>query len=174
MGASRARLPAPRVAESTAGAAAALVLHDYARRGVISALRQVAVPTGSEFDFGWLYDQPYTLACHDARARLRLLDLLPRVERDTMLYREVQEFIKQRASPDAPAHRRVDPGKAVLSGVLSQGALSLDLTLTGAEDGAPDFEYGTRKLINVAHELFLFLNEFWPDYMWANFHLHCE
>lgn len=156
------------------GAAVALVLRDYASRGVLSALRKVVVSTGCKFDFGWLYGQPYALVCHDARGRLRLLDLLPRVERGSMMYREVQDFLRQRAAPDAPEHRRVDPARAGLSGVLSQGALSLDLTLTTAENAAPDFEYGTRKLINVAHELFLFLNEFWPDYMWANFHIHFE
>jgi hypothetical protein len=37
-----------------------------------------------------------------------------------------------------------------------------------------DYEYGTRKLVNLAHETFLFLSEYWADYMWENFELNME
>ena len=59
--------------------------------------------------------------------------------------------------------------RATVTPRLREGVVSLELTLA---DG--DFEYGTRKLVNLAHETFLFLSEYWADYMWQNFELNME
>ena len=68
-----------------------------------------------------------------------------------------------------PEHRRIDPEQATLTPRLREGVVSLELTLAGG-----DYEYGTRKLVNLAHEVFLFLSEYWADYMWENFELNME
>jgi hypothetical protein len=86
-----------------------------------------------------------------------------------MMHRELKEFLKGRAQADVPEHRRIDPERATVTSRLRDGVLSLELTLAGE-----DYEYGTRKLVNLAHELFLFLSEYWADYMWENFELNME
>jgi hypothetical protein len=87
-----------------------------------------------------------------------MADLLPGVERDSMMYRELKEFLKGRADAGV-AHRRVDPQLAATAPRLRDGMVSLELTLV---DG--DFEY----------ETFLFLSEYWADYVWENFELNME
>jgi hypothetical protein len=146
------------------------VLREYAGRGVFQNYRAVNSKTGkAQFDFGWLYGQPFTLTCDVKHQRLTLTELLPGVAPDSMMYRELKAFVKGLAGLDRPEHRRVDPSLAQIAPRLRVGIVSLELSLVGQ-----DYEYGTRKLINAAHELFLFLNEHWADYMGQNFQLNME
>jgi hypothetical protein len=146
------------------------VLQGYAERGVFKEYRALAGKNEqSHFDFDWLYRQPFSISVDGKRRRLVMADLLPGVERDSMMYRELKDFLKGRADADVPEHRRVDPQLATVAARLRDGVVSLELTLV---DG--DYEYGTRKLVNLAHETFLFLSEYWADYMWENFELNME
>lgn len=153
------------------------VLREYAGRGVFSDCRMVRRRGSSggsaDFHFGWLYGQPFTLACEPKHGRLSLPDLLPNVARDSLLYKEVKAFLKGRADAGLPDHRRVDPARATAAAKLREGMVSLELTLT-APDAAEEYAYAARKLVNLAHELFLFMNEYWADYMWENFQLNME
>jgi len=156
------------------------VLRDYAGRGVFSDYRMMARKgnrDGAEYHFGWLYGQPFTLVCEPKQARLSLPDLLPNIVRDSMLHKEVKAFLKGRAAADVPEHRRVDPARATAAARLREGTVSLELTLcaaTNTDELQEDYAYGTRKLVNLAHELFLFMNEYWADYMWEHFQLNME
>lgn len=153
------------------------VLREYAGRGVFSDCRMVRRRggNGADYHFGWLYGQPFTLACEPKHGRLSLPDLLPNVARDSLLFKEVKAFLKGRADADLPDHRRVDPARASAAAKLREGMVSLELTLTNAApDAREDYAYATRKLVNLAHELFLFMNEYWADYMWENFQLNME
>jgi hypothetical protein len=146
------------------------VLQGYAQRGVFQDYRMERRRNGAaEYNFGWLYGQPFTLLAEPKHAHLSLPDLLPNVARDSMMHKELKAFVKGRAGADVPAHRRVDPALATAALRLRDGILSLELTLTGG-----DYAYGAGKMINLAHELFLFLNEYWADYMWENFRLSME
>ncbi|MGZ5199120.1 MAG: hypothetical protein ACXWC4_05055 [Telluria sp.] len=146
------------------------VLQRYAERGVIKDYRALAGKNEqSHFDFDWLYRQPFSITVDGKRRRLVMADLLPGVERDSMMYRELKEFLKGRADTGVPEHRRVDPQLATVAPRLRDGVVSLELTLLEG-----DYEYGTRKLVNLAHETFLFLSEYWADYMWENFELNME
>jgi hypothetical protein len=113
--------------------------------------------------------QPFSISVDGKRRRLVMADLLPGVERDSMMYRELKEFLKGRADADVPEHRRVDLQLAPVAARLRHGVGSLELTLVEG-----DYEYGARKLVNLAHETFLFLSEYWADYMWENFELNME
>ncbi|WP_295990176.1 hypothetical protein [Rugamonas sp.] len=149
------------------------VLRQYAGRGVFSAYRMERRKPGvAEYHFGWLYGQPFTLGVDLAQRRLALVDLLPGVVRDSMMHKELRAFLKGRAAADVPAHRRVDPQLATATARLRDGIVSLELALEGG--GRQDYEYGAGKIINLAHELFLFMNEYWADYMWENFRLNME
>lgn len=126
------------------------VMREYADRGVFEDL-DVAWTAGeaAQFDFGWLYGQPYTLQFDPSTHTLSFCDLLPRIEAGLMMHGELEAFLKGRSHPDLPEHRRVDEALATLSGELDDGILSLKLQLRG-----PHYEYGTRKLINLVHETF--------------------
>ena len=146
------------------------VLRQYAVRGVFTDYRMERRKHGAaEYNFGWSYGQPFTLTADLKQRRLVLVDLLPAVARDSMMHKELRGFLKGRAAADVPEHRRVDPQLATAAARLRDGVVSLELTLEGE-----DYEYGARKLINLAHELFLFMNEYWADYMWENFRLNME
>jgi hypothetical protein len=162
----------PAVPGLAPGSSAAVddVLRAYAGRGVFQNYRVVNSKTGkAQFDFGWLYGQPFTLTCDVKHQRLTMTELLPGVTPDSMMYRELKTFLKGLASSDRPEHRRVDPLLAQIAPRIRAGVVSLELSLVDQ-----DYEYGTRKLINAAHELFLFLNENWADYMSKNFQLNME
>ncbi len=146
------------------------VLGAYASRGVFQDYRMVKRKADiAEFHFGWLYNQPFTLTCDLKRKRLSLPDLLPRIEKNSLMYKELKAFLKARSDPGLPDHRRVDSQLATVESRLRGGLVSIELSLLG-----DDYELGTRKLVNVVHELFLFMNEYWADYMWENFRLNME
>jgi hypothetical protein len=146
------------------------VLQDYTNRGVFQHYRIEPRKNGIDFHFGWLYGQPFTLGCEPKQRRLSLVDLLPNVEANSMMHREIKAWLKHRAAADVPEHRRVDPARARTALRLRGGTLSLALE-AGSES---DYEYCTRKIINLTHEFFLFMNEYWADYMWENFQMNME
>lgn len=150
-----------------------LVLNNYARRGVFQGYRIKRRKNGiGEYNFGWLYGQPFTLTCDLRRKRLSLVDLLPGVRRDSLMHRQIKAFLKGRAGAGVPEHRRVDPERMTALARARDGVVSLELTLEGSDCEA--YAFGARKIINLAHELFLFMNEYWADYMWQTFRLGME
>jgi len=66
------------------------------------------------------------------------------------MYRELQAFLKARQTAEMPEHRRVNPSKAGITLSNQRGAVSLKLIV---KDG--DFDYGTRKIIHIVHEIFM-------------------
>jgi len=145
-------------------------LREYADRGVFRNLqRSGGTRGGAEFHFAWLYDQPFSMTYNPQRNSLALIDLLPNVERDSMMHKELKEFLKRRGDAALPEHRRVDPARGVVTSRTRSGVVSIEMALQGE-----DYEYATRKLIQVVHETFLFLNEYWAEYMWKSFQLTME
>jgi hypothetical protein len=166
---------------SQRGAAAAVdgldavdaVLNQYAARGVFQDYRRKRRKNGTgEYNFGWLYAQPFTLTCNLRHKRLVLVDLLPGVQRDSLMHKEIKAFLKGRAEAGVPDHRRVDPQVMTALARMRDGLVSLELTLEAEDCDA--YALGARKIINLAHELFLFMNEYWADYMWQTFRLGME
>lgn len=146
------------------------VLRSYGQRGVIHELCKVSSRSGrSAFHFGWLHRQPYTMTCDGIRQKLAMTDLLPGVSRDSLLFKELKAFVKNRSQADVDAHRRVDPDKARGAVLLRAGAVTIELTVLDA-----DVAYGTNRLINLVHEVFLFLSEYWADYLYENFQRDME
>ena len=71
------------------------------------------------------------------------------------MYADFEAFVESRHAKTLPPHRRIDPRKARAKASRRQGAAALTLTLSG-----DDYDYGTRKLIHLVHEIFLgFLSE---------------
>ena len=145
-------------------------LREYADRGVFRNLqRSGGTRGGVEFHFAWLYDQPFTLTYNAQRKSLALIDLLPNVETDSMMHKELKAFLKRRSDAGLPDHRRVDAARGVVTSRTRSGVVSVEMTVRGDE-----YQYATRKLIQVVHEVFLFLNEYWAEYMWKSFQLTME
>jgi hypothetical protein len=48
--------------------------------------------------------------------------------------------------------------------MVSRGALSLELVATRNHH-----EYGVQKVVNLVHEVFLYLHTYHPEYMWERF-----
>ncbi|HYL37520.1 MAG TPA: hypothetical protein VEV17_16515 [Bryobacteraceae bacterium] len=95
----------------------------------------------------------FELVVDTRRRRLTFPALLPQF--DVEMTRELSAFVRSRQAKDLPEHRRIDPKKAAVRCSRRAGNLSLALTLQGN-----DYEYGTRKLIHLVHEIFLaFLSE---------------
>jgi hypothetical protein len=77
------------------------------------------------------------------------------------MYREFKEFVKSRQSESLPDHRRIHPKKATVRPSNRSGNVALTLTVKNG-----DYEYATRKLIHLVHEIYLvFLLEGHYDYM---------
>ena len=91
-------------------------------------------------------------------------NLLPNVTARSPLHRDLQAFVAARASPRLPAHRRVDRRRARIRCVLSRGAVSLELVATRNHH-----EYGVNRVVNLVHEIFVYLHAYHPEYMWQNF-----
>jgi len=84
------------------------------------------------------------------------------------MYREFKQFIASRQSKDVPEHRRIDPRRVNIR--ISNRAGNIGLTFTVRNN---DYEYATRKLINLVQEIYLgFLYDGpYYDYMVETFHL---
>jgi hypothetical protein len=146
------------------------VLQSYASRGVFQELhRQSLRLDRAAFHFGWLHNQPYTLVCDAIQKKLVLSDLFPGITRDSLMFKELKAFLKNRSHSDIAEHRRIDPTKARVVALLRGGAVSIELASIDA-----DFSYACTRLINLAHESFLFLSEYWPDYMYHYFQSDME
>lgn len=138
------------------------VLQGYADRGLFQGFVEDAKQP-YEARFLWLNEQPITVAW-DGREKVTVKALLPDMPARSMLYRDVKTFLAARQDEALPEHRRIDPARAIVECVNRKGSVSISLRVKGG-----DYPYATAKLVALTHELFIHLNEFWPDYMCESF-----
>lgn len=76
--------------------------------------------------------------------------------------REFKAFVESRHTDEVPEHRRIDPKKVKIK--AGNKKKFTNLTATVAKD---EFDYATRKVVNLVHEIYLvFLNDGrYYDYM---------
>jgi hypothetical protein len=147
------------------GSAVEQVLRAYAERGVFRALDVRAVKRGAtEFTLHWLTDVPMRLVSESKGRRLTLKNLLPNVARRSALHADLQRFIDERLENNLPAHRRIDARALEVGWVLARKRASLAVKV---KNGDP--AYATSRLVNLTHELFVFLHASWAEYMWESF-----
>ena len=133
----------------------------YADRGVFNGLNE-ARP--GRFRFVWLLRHPMELNVDSARQVLNFRQLLPGIPLRSALYDDVKWFLEQRHDASLPAHRRVDPRKAVLSCSNRNGRVSVSLLVKNNQ-----YAYGANRIVNVVHELFQHLRDAYPEYLAENF-----
>jgi hypothetical protein len=145
------------------------ILESYAKRRVFRGFTGEPARNGkAAFKIVWHRGRVFDLILDAPKNTLRLALVLPNVPADSAMYRQFKEFVRSRQSETAPAHRRIDRKKALVHCRNRAGDISLALTV---KDG--DYEYGTRKLIHMVHEIFLvFLSDGpYGDYMIETFNL---
>jgi hypothetical protein len=98
----------------------------------------------------WHHDRPFEMFLDAGEKTLRFPGVLPGGPARSPMYRELQAFLKVRQSAQVPEHRRVNPAKARLAVGNQQGNVSVTVTAKDA-----DFDYATRKIIQMVHEIFL-------------------
>jgi hypothetical protein len=131
--------------------AVSTTLENYAARGVFRAFGKGPSSRGKyEFRLVWHRDQKMRLLFDARSATLRFPDLLPEMPNDSEVFRELKAFVKSRQADALPEHRRIDPERAQVRLYNRGGSVSLNLKVLDE-----DFAYGTERLINLVHELFV-------------------
>lgn len=131
--------------------AVAETLENYARRGVFRGFsRGHAAKDKAAFRMVWHRDRVFDFIFDFHRNTMRFPIVLPNLPADSAMYLELKRFIKSRQSGAVPDHRRIDSRKAQVRSYNRGGNVSVALSVV---DG--DFEYCTRKLINLVHEIFM-------------------
>lgn len=127
------------------------VLENYAQRGIFRGFSRGPAASGkASFRMTWHRDRQFELILDVARKTLRFPLVLPDVPARSEMFREFEAFVASRFSAELPPHRRMDSRKIEIRPASRSGNVSLTLTVL---DG--DFEYATRMLIHLVHEIFL-------------------
>jgi len=127
------------------------ILEGYAAKAVFRGFS--AHPGGkghAVYRMIWHHDRRFEMLLDVEQKTLQFPEVLPGVPARSPMYRELREFLKVRQSEEMPEHRRVNPAKARLASGNKRGTVSVTVT---ANDG--DFDYATRKIIHIVHEIFL-------------------
>ena len=136
-------------------------LQAYADRGVFRGFSESK--TG-QFKFVWLIQHQMELSVDTAKHVLRFKQLLPGIPARSALYAELKSFIEQRHDRALPEHRRIERKRAEVSCANRGGFVSISLKVKNKQ-----YAYGVNRLVNLVHELFLFLRESHPEYLVENF-----
>jgi hypothetical protein len=145
-------------------------LQGYSDRGIFRGLNEVKPRNGKQaFTFVWLGDRPLEFAINTETETLTFQRLLPNVPSGSELYSDLKHFLKSRCDADLPTHRRIDAKRAEVVCVNRAGSVSLGLKVRNNQ-----YAYGLKRLVNLAHEIFVRLNDSHPDYMCENFNVPQE
>ena len=142
------------------------LLRKRADRGVFRSFSAATIRGGKRrFTFTWLNERPLQLFFDPDGGVLTFRDLLPNAPATSALYRDLKAYLKQRASADLPAHRRIEPERTSVRCRNRLGSVSVSLHI---HDG--DVDYAVTKALKLVNEIFLsFLKGPYYEYMTANF-----
>jgi hypothetical protein len=90
--------------------------------------------------------------------------MLPGVKAGDPFAADLKRLLESLKSDDVPEYRRVDPARAALTCSNRQSHLSVAVTVKNDE-----YEYAVNRMVNVAHELFVYLRSAWPEYLMEYF-----
>ena len=127
------------------------VLEGYAAKAVFRGFSTHPGTKGqASYRMIWHHDRPFEMLLDVGKKKLQFPEVLPGVPARSQMYRDLRAFLKERQSEEMPEHRRVNPAKARLAWSNKRGVVSVTVT---ARNG--DFDYATRKIIQIVHEIFL-------------------
>lgn len=137
----------------------------YADRGIFRRVNNR--PDGRGVGFTWMFDAfPLMLVWNTKAKTIQFKDVLTGVEAKSQFQTELKAFLNGLFDERLPEHRRLDPEKVSLTTARRDGAFSIGLKLIAANE-----DYAVRRLINLIHEMFLYLRLRWPEYMYEHFNL---
>jgi hypothetical protein len=140
-------------------------LQAYADRGVFRGFSEIKARRGSAtFQFVWLIQHEMELSVDTVKHLLRFKQLLPGVPAKSAMYAELKKFLRERQDPDLPEHRRIHRRRAEVSCSNRGGFVSLSLKVKNHQ-----YAYGTNRIVNLVHELFVHLRDAFPEYLVENF-----
>ena len=127
------------------------VLEGYAAKAVFRGFSAHPGAKGqASYRMIWHHDRPFEMLLDVGKKKLQFPEVLPGVPARSQMYRDLRAFLKERQSEEMPEHRRVNPAQARLAWSNKRGVVSVTVT---ARNG--DFDYATRKIIQIVHEIFL-------------------
>jgi hypothetical protein len=145
-------------------------LQAYADRGVFRGLSEVKRRQGmSAFKFVWLIQYEMELSLDPDKHVLRFKKLLPGIPAGSTMYAELKSFILEWHNPALPDHRRIDCHRAAVSCSNRAGFVSISLKVKNNQ-----YAYGVNRIVNLVHELFVYLRDTRPDYLVENFDVRQE
>jgi len=143
------------------------VLSEYADRGVFGGFSEKpGGPGKTAFEFVWLYNRRYSVIFDERTGSLTFKDCLPYFPSDSARYARLKQFIKSRTETTLRAHRRIDEKRAVPSCRNRNACASVSIKVKNNQ-----FTYGTRKLVNLVHEIFLMIDQEFTEYLYEHFDL---
>ncbi len=146
-------------------------LQTYVDRGVFRGFSEPRRARGKHaYRFTWLTSRAFHLTYEPASRHLVFRSLLPQVPARSDFYRDLKTFVAGRSDEKLPAHRRIDPRRAVVSCVNRGGHVSIAMRLKTGDH----YAYGVTKLVNLVHEIFLMLHDRSPEYLWEQFDVSQE
>lgn len=146
-------------------AAVRKVLGSYADRGVFRAFVEEPPRRGRHgFRFVWLKHEPMVITYEPARETVSFPGLLDGVEARSPVRADVRRFLAESTSRALPSHRRVDPDRVEIRCTYRKSTVSIALRAKRGRGAS----YAARRLVNLAHELFVMLREAHPEYDWAH------
>lgn len=153
------RLPARKrraPARPPAPSALSDLLRGYLDRGVF---RSLSAPEPRRdrlaFTIVWHHGRTFRLVVRTRQRTVAFPELLPRVPARSSMMKELRTFLRQFESPEMPPHRRIDPAKGQLRITRNPRGVSVSVAVRAGE-----WDYCTRKLVHLAHEIYLV---FLPD-----------
>lgn len=141
--------------------AAAKALQHYADRGVFRGFH--ATPRrggGYDYTFRWLSPRALTLRYDPASRTLTFRSLFPNVRARSMLAADLRQVVRDRMSRRVPAHKRLDPRRVPASGAVRRGNFVLSLRIRAGDEA-----HAISQLLNLVNDLFLVLQERYPEYL---------
>lgn len=136
-------------------------LQAYADRGIFRGFSETKI---GHFSFVWVIRHRMELIVDTANHVLRFKQLLPGIPAKSTMYTELKNFISDRHDSQLPEHRRIDRKRAELSCANRGGFVSISLKVKKNQ-----YAYGVNRIINLVHELFLYLRDAHPEYLMENF-----
>ncbi len=142
-------------------------LQEYADRGVFRGYSERSERLNRlGFRFSWLARDPYHLRYEADSGTFTFLNVLPNVGGHSRLARALRAFVAERSSRALPPHRRIDPRRATASAFVEQGTMRLRVVARRGHHG-----YGANRVVNLVHEVYAYLQNYYPEYLWENYGL---
>lgn len=145
------------------------ILEGYARKGIFRRFSPVPCTGGRvAFRFIWHRDQIFECIVDPKRKTIRIPIVLPDVPARSQMDSAFKNYVKERHGTARPEHRRIDSAKTEVKAYNRSDQASVTANVKNG-----DYDYATRKLINLINEIYLdFLRDgLYYEYMIETFNL---